>query len=109
MDTSKTPAEVESVIAVIKARMPQTYKAIQTKADEIGSLAFKQVRAGIRGQANMFYGVEAGHVVGTPFVNKPGLTADVALLLVQFGTSCLTMWGEVHASAQPQEAAHGTH
>lgn len=109
MDTFKTPDKVEAEIAVIKTRMPQTYKAIQAKANEIGSLAFKQVRAGIRGQANMFYAVEGGHVVGTPFVNMPGLCAEAALLMVQFGASYLAMWGDVQASAQPQEAAHGTH
>ena len=109
MDTSKTPAEVEAVIAVIKSRMPETYQSIRAMASAIGKPAFGLVRAGIRGEANAFYAVEAGHVVGTPFVGKPGITADVALQMVQFGVGCLTMWGDVQTPAQPKEAAHGTH
>jgi hypothetical protein len=107
MDTFKTADQVEAEIGIIKTLMPQTYKAIQAKASEIGSLAYKQVRAGIRGQKNQFYAVEGGHVVGTPFANMPGLCAEAALLMVQYGASYLAMWGEVQTPAQPQEAAHG--
>jgi hypothetical protein len=95
MDTLKTPGEkaaaVEARLKEIKAHMPETYKAIQAKAEVIGSAAFRFVRQGVAGEPNRFYAVEAGRVVGTPF-NLPGVTEELARVVLQFGVSFLIMW-----------------
>jgi hypothetical protein len=109
MDTRTPKKTVDQQIADIKAHMPAVYAAIKAKADELGRPAFALVRRGLAGLPNQFYAFEGGHVVGTPFVNMPGLSGEAALLMVQFGASYLAMWGEVQTPAQPQEAAHGAH
>lgn len=81
----------QAAIREIKVHMPETYKAIQAKADEIGKAAFGLVRRGIRGEANCFYAVEGGRVVGHPF-NLPGLAGDIASLIVQFGCRHMVWW-----------------
>lgn len=84
-------ARVQEGIAMIKASMPSTYKAIQAKADVIGKLAFSLVRRALRGEANCFYAIERGHVAGTPF-NLPEINADVAQYMVQFGAEQCCIW-----------------
>jgi len=99
MDTTRTASEVESKIAEIKASMPETYKSINAKAQNIGREAFALVRRGLAGQPNCFWCMERGRVMGTPFAGHP-IEADVALAMVQFGCSFAVVWGEV---------ASGTH
>ena len=102
MDTSRpTAQEVEAAIAMIKAKMPQTYRAIQERADAIGKPAFAAVRRGLRGDVNSFYAIEGGHIVGTPF-DLPDVTAEVAQLICGFGCKHLVMWG----IPKVQELAH---
>ena len=109
MDTAANqqgPAvDVEGKIATIKAHMPETYKAIKEKATELGNDAFKLVRRGLRGEANCFWALGRGHVMGTPF-SVPGVMPDLASYMVRFGADCLVVWAAPTVPAQ-QEAQHG--
>lgn len=75
--------EVEALL-LIKTRMPETYAAIQEKAAQYGNQVYTLVRHGIRGKANAFWAMEAGHVVGTPFSGHSA-QAVTAEALVRFG------------------------
>jgi len=85
--------DVEAELLTIKERMPDTYRAIQAKAGEIGKAAYGYVRRSLAGQPNLFYAVERGRVVGTPFA-QAGITADAAQLMVAFGCRALVMWAK---------------
>lgn len=85
----KTDQAVEQV-ALIKAFMPKVYGAIKAKAEELGPDAYSLVRRGARGEADCFYAFEGGRVVGTPFCQS--VTADVAVLMVEFGVGFVCMW-----------------
>jgi hypothetical protein len=91
MDTRTADQDIQSGIAEIKAHMPETYKAIQDKAGELGNAAYGLVRRGLGGEANCFYAIERGRVVGAPF-DVPGVSAEVARLIVAFGCKSLVMW-----------------
>ena len=113
MDTTKTPEksaeEVEAVIGIIKAHMPETYKSIQSKAGEIGKAAYAFVRSGIKGQPNCFYAFERGHVVGTPFTLTE-VARDVAQLMVTLAVSHAVLWAEQavqHQLRQQSNAVSG--
>jgi hypothetical protein len=93
MDTQGNQVDIEGQIALIKGSMPETYKAIQAKAESIGRDAYRLVRQGIAGQPCRFYAFERGRVVGTPFKGHP-IEADVAQAMVQFGVSFCVMWAE---------------
>ncbi len=82
---------IEEQIALIKARMPAVYGAIQAKAGEIGKQAFGLVRRGLKGEPNTFYAFERGYVVGTPFAHGP-IPAEVAQMMVQFGCAFVCIW-----------------
>jgi len=100
MDTrAKQPSEVDAQLEQIKRHMPMTYAAISDKAKAIGPAAFRFVRQGVAGQPSRFYAVEAGRVVGTPF-DLPGVSDEVARIVVQFGVSFLIMWAP-EAQATP--------
>lgn len=75
----------------IRTQMPETYKAITEKAGLIGNDAYAFVRAGLKGVPNKFYAVERGLVAGTPF-DLPGVSDEVARIMVQFGCTFLIMW-----------------
>lgn len=96
--------DVQTRVQLIKAQMPETYKAIVAKSSEIGNEAYALVRRGLRGEANTFYAVERGHVVGTPF-DMPDVQADLARVMVQFGCTFLIMW----APAAPKGGVDGAH
>jgi len=96
--------DVEAVVREIKAHMPDTYRAIRAKADEIGTLAYAYVRRSIAGQPNLFYAMERGHVVGTPF-NQADITAAVAQAMVAYGCKSLLIW----ALAPQEGGADGAH
>ena len=83
MDT-RTAGDVNSLIQQIKSFMPETYKSIQAKAERIGNDAFSLVRRGLRGEANCFWAMEAGRVVGTPFTLVE-VQRDIAQYMVTFG------------------------
>jgi len=94
MDTRTVPAakvDVSAQIDEIKRFMPETYKAIKTKAADIGNDAFVLVRRGLRGEPNMFYAFEAGRVVGTPF-SLVDVARDIAQLMVTFGCAHVCIW-----------------
>lgn len=92
MDTSvAAKVDVNGKIDEIKRFMPETYKSIQAKAGKIGRPACELVRRGLKGEANCFYAFEGGRVVGTPF-NMPQITADIALLMVEFGAAMCCIW-----------------
>lgn len=96
MDTKSAEqieAAVQQDIAEIKAHMPETYKEIQAKAAEIGSLAFALVRAGLRGVPNRFWAMERGWVKGTPF-NALGVQDVVAVQLVRWGCAHVCIFGQ---------------
>jgi len=91
---------VEEKIAEITAYMPETYKSIQAKAQQVGNKAYEWVRRGLRGEANCFYAFEAGHVVGTPF-NRTDIMEHVSKYMVQFGCEHIVIWateGQVHGA-----------
>lgn len=102
MDTTATNTgqqiDVQARINEIKQHMPQTYGAIQDKARTEGKDVFALVRRGLKGEANCFWAMEAGHVMGTPF-NLVGIGADIAHLMCQFGCRHVVMW------ATPTQAA----
>lgn len=88
------------MIATIKAKMPRTYASIQAKATEIGRQAFAMVRRSIAGEPNLFWAMEAGYVVGTPFAAEQRISADVAQLMVQVACDRVTLWGTVQPAVQ---------
>lgn len=75
------------VLQMIKTAMPLTYRSIQNKAAQFGNDVYRLVRQGIRGQANCFWAMEGGRVVGTPFASTHPVAAVVAQALVQFGSA----------------------
>ena len=91
MDTIDPKANIELQIAEIKARMPETYKAILAKAEEIGNSAFSLVRRGLRGEPNCFYAMENGHVKGAPF-NQGDIMPEIAKYMVQFDCTFIVVW-----------------
>lgn len=93
----------------IKDHMPETYKAITDKAGRIGKEAYRFVRQGLSGQPNKFYAVERGYVAGTPF-NLPGVSEELARVILQFGCNSLIMWApEAQQLEQQQGGIDGTH
>lgn len=102
MDT-RSPAEIEAEvqrhIAEIKAHMPETYKSILAKADEIGRQAFALVRAGLRGEPNRFWSMERGWVKGAPF-NAPEIQEEAAVQMVRFGCAHACIFGVPASEAQ---------
>lgn len=96
--------DVESRLAEIKRHMPETYQAIQAKSNDIGRAAFGFVRRGVAGEANSFYAVEAGRVVGTPF-DLPGVQEELARVILQWGCTFLIMWAPEAQKGQTD----GTH
>lgn len=87
----------------IKDHMPDTYKAIVEKAGVIGNEAYRLVRQGLAGKPNKFYAVERGRVAGTPF-DLPGVSDEVARIIVQYGCTFLIMW----APEAQQGGDHGS-
>lgn len=85
---------VEAAVATIKAQMPATYASIQAKAAELGPAAFAMVRRSLKGAPNLFWAMERGHVMGTPFSADHPIAADVAQALVQFGAGSVVIWGQ---------------
>lgn len=96
--------DVEAKVRDIKAHMPETYRAIQAKAAEIGRLAYALVRRGLAGEPNVFFAMERGWVVGTPF-NAAGVDADLAMAMVCFGCQSAVLWCQPPAT----EATDGPH
>lgn len=88
---ARSKTEVERLVGEIKAYMPETYKSIQAKASELGKEAFALVRAGLRGEPNKFWAMEAGRVMGTPFSMRE-INAEVALAMVQWGCAHVCIW-----------------
>lgn len=99
----RSKSEVERLIGEIKAHMPETYKAIQAKAVEIGNQAYVLVRAGLRGEPNRFWAMEAGHVMGTPF-NLLDMQEEVAVQMVRWGCAHACIFGQ--PVAEVQDGAH---
>lgn len=83
--------DVTAKIDEIKRCMPETYKSIQAKAQQIGGKAYALVRQGLRGEANCFYAFENGYVVGTPFTLVE-IQRDIAQLMVTLGASHVCLW-----------------
>jgi hypothetical protein len=88
-----TAASVEDQVARIKSDMPETYKAITAKAEVIGKPAFALVRRGLRGEANCFWAMERGWVMGTPFTLTE-VARDIAQYMVTFGVGFVCIFGE---------------
>lgn len=103
----KTDAEVAAMIALIKARMPDTYANIQLKAKQPGVKAYELVRRGLRGEPNCFYAFENFKVVGTPFTLEHEDALPIALYMVQFGSTFCCIYGD--RLKKKAEVAHGTH
>lgn len=90
---------VEQETELIKTKMPETYKAIQAKAAEIGRQAFALVRRGLSGEPDCFYTMESGYVMGTPFAGKnldgTSIMDEIARYMVQFGCSHIVVFANV--------------
>lgn len=91
MDEKQIQAAVERKVAEIKAHMPNTYTSIKERAEKHKG-TFALVRLGLRGEANCFYAIEAGRVMGTPFTGE--IQRDVAHAMVSFGISHAVIWAE---------------
>lgn len=103
----RSPAEVAAALDEIKRFMPETYKAIQAKADAHGSRVYAMVRRGLRGEVNQWYAMERGRVMGTPF-DLPQVTDGLARYIVQFGCSVLVMWSPELAAAESSMVPPGS-
>jgi len=97
MDTGTAAGSTEQQIALIKARMPETYASIQAQAQRIGKAAYALVRRGLRGEPNCWWAMERGLVMGTPFT-LPDVSADVASTMVRWGASYVCIWAQEPAA-----------
>ena len=88
-------AKENGLLQLIKTSMPDTYDQIQRKATAQGNDVYGLVRRGLRGEANCFWAMERGHVVGTPFAATHKVAATVAQSLVQFGCAHVCILAEV--------------
>lgn len=86
----QTAERVAQLISEIKAHMPDTYAAIKARAAERQSGVYETVRRGLAGEANCFYAIEGGRVVGTPF-DLPNVMPELAAQIVQFGCRFVCM------------------
>ena len=103
MDTEAEKKEkVRRQIEQIKGNMPETYRAIQDKAEVAGALVWPMVRRGMAGQPNCFYAMERRQFVGTPFAS-PSIQDDVAINMVRFGCESFVVFGDV------LEVSNGAH
>ncbi len=95
MDTSKTSEQTKAKVAAdikrIQQHMPNVYKAIKDKADEIGGQAYLYVKQSCAGRPNTFYAMENGHIVGTKF-ELPDIDRDVAQAMCAFGIDFMVIW-----------------
>jgi hypothetical protein len=96
--------DVKAKIEEIRRFMPETYKAIQDRAKVSGNNVYAYVRRGLRGEADCFYAIEGGRVVGTPFAVSD-VDAMLARYMVQFGCQHLVMWSPVLVAAGGAGAA----
>lgn len=90
--TTSERGEQEAIakgLHTIKAHMPQTYAEIQRQAQARGNAVFGLVRHGCSGQADCFYAIERGHVVGTPFAQA--VDPALAAAMLQFGVGFFVM------------------
>lgn len=93
--TTRSAEDVQRGLATIKNRMPNTYEYINAQAKErevfvdgkVASEVYALVKRGLRGEANCFWAMEAGYVVGTPFDGAFG--GDIHQLMIDVG-SCYT-------------------
>ena len=84
--------KVKKGLQTIKDKMPQTYAAIQEQAaGPRGKDAYSLVRRSLRGEADCFYAIEGGHVMGTPFLPCEA-TDEIARHMLQFGCGFLIVW-----------------
>lgn len=85
------------MLLLIKTRMPMTYEQIQRKAAQQGNAVYTLVRRALRGEANCFWAVEAGNVVGTPFAGHP-VQGKAAEALVRFGCAHVCIIADVQGA-----------
>lgn len=90
MDRRDHKLDVTDKINEIKRFMPEVYGVIRERG------AYDLVRRGLRGEANCFYALEGGRVVGTPFTLA--VQADVAANMVQWGCSYLCILPEARGA-----------
>lgn len=71
----------------LRQQMPETAAYVDRRRAEWGAdyVNDKIKRAVKDGEANCFYAVEGGHVLGTPF--QSAVSADVAQLILHWGMS----------------------
>lgn len=87
----------------LRAQMPETAKWVEAKRTEYGAEHVNAcIKGAMKGQPGLFYAIERGHVLGTPFPSTHPIAADQALA-VQLGC---TFAGFI---AEPPKAggAHG--
>lgn len=95
MATNTTASnDVTQQIADIKTHMPNVYRSITDRAEDLGNAVYAMVRRGLRGEANCFYAFEKGRVVGTPFAS-PSVQDDVAVNMVRFGVAHVVVLADV--------------
>lgn len=104
MDTPTTEKQnVDAQIAVIKSQMPEVYKSIQAEAAKRGRVVFEWVRRALRGEPNLFYAFERGHVMGTPF-NDSSVMPEIAACMVAFGRCSVCIFAK---GGEPAGGADG--
>ena len=84
---------IDEQLQTIKTKMPQTYGEIQKRVAASGNQVFALVRKGLRGEANCFWAMEAGHVMGTPFAQ--GIEEKVAKYMVEFGCAHVCIFAKI--------------
>jgi hypothetical protein len=79
----------------VEQDLPKLYTAIKDRA-VVQPDVYAMVRRGLRGEANQFYAMEAGHVMGTPFSGDrwAKVTDVLRQTALQFGFGFVVMWGD---------------
>lgn len=79
------PASQPAAKLDLRQHMPETAKWVEAKRQELGAEHVNGcIRRAMKGEPGLFYAMERGHVLGTPFPSTHPIAADQALA-VQLG------------------------
>jgi hypothetical protein len=90
---------IDEQLKTIRTKMPETYKEINKRVAASGNGVFALVRKGLRGEANCFWAMEAGYVMGTPFTQ--GIQKEVAKYMVEFGCAQVCIFQNTSSEVKP--------
>lgn len=100
--------KVQYGMDTIKECMPNVYREIKARADEVGNVVYALVRAGLAGQPGCFYAFEAGHVVGQPAGVIEKDQAELGNFVACFGCAYVCIFGDLPPAANAGGAS-GAH